>query len=84
MTFFYRIVPRCLQNRIDTAAQADGGFRLLTRDQFKHSHDRAAIHFRHRQIAKDRAGIFYPCRKRRSASRVSCSACLVTRAFVTR
>jgi hypothetical protein len=26
----------------------------------------------------------YPCRKRRSASRVSCSACLVTRAFVTR
>jgi 5,10-methylenetetrahydromethanopterin reductase len=27
---------------------------------------------------------FYPCRKRRSASRLSCSACLVTRAFVTR
>lgn len=26
----------------------------------------------------------YPCRKRRSASRLSCSACLVTRAFVTR
>jgi hypothetical protein len=26
----------------------------------------------------------YPCRKRRSASRVSCSACLVTRAFVAR
>ena len=26
----------------------------------------------------------YPCRKRRSASRLSCSACLVTRAFVAR
>jgi hypothetical protein len=30
------------------------------------------------------AGRAYPCRKRRSASRVSCSACLVTRAFAAR
>jgi hypothetical protein len=29
-------------------------------------------------------GRAYPCKKRRSASRVSCSACLVTRAFVAR
>ena len=28
--------------------------------------------------------VAYLCRKRRSASRVSCSACLVTRAFVAR
>jgi hypothetical protein len=33
----------------------------------------------------DRPGVGpYPCRKRRSASRVSCSACLVTRALVAR
>jgi hypothetical protein len=33
----------------------------------------------------DRTGAgSYPCRKRRSASRLSCSACLVTRAFVAR
>src|SRR3954465_11984341 len=30
------------------------------------------------------SGRAYPCRKRRSASRVSCSACRVTRAFVAR
>ena len=33
---------------------------------------------------KLRTGPGHPCRKRRSASRVSCSACLVTRAFVAR
>jgi hypothetical protein len=33
----------------------------------------------------DRTGAgSYPCRKRRNASRLSCSACLVTRAFVAR
>ena len=35
-------------------------------------------------IAGVENGRAYPCRKRRSASHVSCSACLVTRAFATR
>jgi hypothetical protein len=30
------------------------------------------------------SALHYPCRKRRSASRLSRSACLVTRAFVAR
>ena len=36
-----------------------------------------------RKLTRTGAGS-YPCRKRRSASRLSCSACLVTRAFVAR
>ena len=41
--------------------------------------------FRLREAKADRARAgSYPCRKRRNASRVSFSACLVTRAFGTR